>query len=56
MIKIEKQLAVFLDNRPGLLAKTCEEFQKSKINILALSVLDNVDHVVVRMVVDKTTS
>ena len=54
MIRIEKQLAVFLDNRPGMLARTCEAFVKKQINILALSILDTVDHAVVRMVVDKT--
>ena len=54
-MKIEKQLAVFLDNRPGMLARTCEALLKEKINILALSILDTVDHAVVRMIVDKTT-
>lgn len=53
-MKIEQQLAVFLENRPGMLARICEELVKAKVNILALSVLDNVDHAVVRMVVDKT--
>ena len=54
MIKIEKQFAVFLDNRPGMLARTCEELAKAKINILAMSVLDTVDHAVVRMIADNT--
>lgn len=54
MMTIEPQLAVFLDNRPGTLAKTCQELAKAKINILALSVLDTIDHAVVRMVVDKS--
>ncbi len=53
MIKIETQYAVFLDNRPGMLAKICELLAKAKINILALSILDTVDHVIVRMIVDK---
>jgi hypothetical protein len=52
-IKIEPQLAVFLDNRPGMLARTCQALAKAKINILALSILDTVDHAIVRMVVDK---
>ncbi len=54
MIKIETQLAVFLDNRPGVLARTCQALAKAQINILALSIVDSVDHVVVRLVVDKT--
>jgi len=52
-IKIEKQLAVYLDNRPGMLAHTCEALKKAGVNIHALSVLDTVDHAVVRMVVDR---
>ena len=53
MIKIERQFAVFLDNRPGMLARTCEELTKAGVNIVALSILDTVDHAVVRMLVDK---
>ena len=53
MIRIEAQLAVFLDNRPGMLARTTQALAKAKINILALSILDTVDHAIVRMVVDK---
>ena len=52
-MKIEPQLAVFLDNRPGMLARTCEALSKANVNILALSILDTVDHAIVRMVVDK---
>ena len=53
-MKIEKQFAIFMDNRPGMLARTCEELAKAKVNILALSMLDTVDTAVVRMVVDNT--
>ncbi len=53
MIKIQPQFAVFLDNRPGVLAKTCEALAAAGINILALSILDTVDHVIMRLVVDK---
>ena len=52
-LKIEPQLAVFLDNRPGMLARTCQVLAAAKINILALSILDTVDHAIVRMVVDR---
>ena len=54
MLKIEPQLAVFLDNRPGMLSRTCQALAAAKINILALSILDTVDHAIVRMVVDRT--
>ena len=53
MIRIEPQLAVFLDNRPGMLARTCQALAAERINILALSILDTVDHAIVRMVVEK---
>ena len=53
MIKIEPQLAVFLDNRPGMLLRMCQALAGGSINILALSILDTVDHAIVRMVVDK---
>ncbi len=53
MIKIEPQLAVFLDNRPGMLLRTCQALSAGNINIRALSILDTVDHAIVRMIVDK---
>jgi hypothetical protein len=53
MITIEPQFAVFLDNRPGMLSRTCQALASAKVNILALSILDTVDHAIVRMVVDK---
>ena len=52
-IRIATQLAIFLDTRPGMLARTCQALAKARINILALSILDTVDHAVVRMVVDQ---
>ena len=51
MISIEKQVSIFLDNRPGTLARTCQALAKEGINIQALSISDTVDHAVVRMVV-----
>jgi hypothetical protein len=50
-MRIEKQLAVFLANRPGTLAQVCRHLAKAKINILAMTVADTVDHAVVRLVV-----
>lgn len=49
------QLAVFLENRPGALARVCEALAKTGINILALTVSDTVDHAVVRMIVSDPT-
>jgi hypothetical protein len=49
------QLAVFLENRPGALARVCEALAKARINIHALTVSDTVDHSVVRMIVSDPT-
>lgn len=50
-MEITSQLALFLDNRPGTLARVCEALSKAQINIYAISTSDTVDHSVVRMVV-----
>jgi hypothetical protein len=50
-MQIGTQLALFLDNRPGMLALVCEALRKARINIHALSTSDTVDHTVIRMVV-----
>ena len=49
---ITQQLALFLENKPGTLAAVCQALADEHINILAISVLDAVDHAVVRMVVN----
>ncbi len=51
-MKVEKQLSLFLENRPGTLAAVCRALARAGINIFAISVLDAVDHAVVRMVVN----
>jgi hypothetical protein len=48
---ITKQLAVFLDNRPGTLARLAEALCEAKVNIYAFSTSDTVDHTVIRLVV-----
>lgn len=48
---IEKQLSIFLENKPGVLADVCKALQAHNINIRGISVSDTVDHAVVRMVV-----
>ena len=51
-MQITKQLAIFLDNRPGTLARLADALAKAKINIYAISTSDTVDHSVIRLVVD----
>jgi hypothetical protein len=50
-MELTTQLALFLDNRPGTLARVCEALAEAKVNIIAFSTNDTVDHTVVRMVV-----
>jgi hypothetical protein len=53
-MQIETQLALFLDNRPGMLAEVCDALSEADINIFGLSVSDTIDHSVIRMVVSDT--
>jgi hypothetical protein len=50
-MQIATQLALFLENRPGALARVCDALTEARINILALCTSDTVDHSVVRLVV-----
>ena len=54
-IETATQLAVFVANRPGALARVCDALAKAGINIHALATSDTVDHTVVRMVVSDPT-
>jgi hypothetical protein len=53
--RIQKQLSVFLENRPGVLARACAVLSDAGISILALAVHDTVDNAVVRFLVDNPT-
>jgi len=50
-MEIAKQLAIFLDNRPGTLARVCDALSEAKISIYAITTSDTVDHTVIRLVV-----
>src|SRR4051794_40482618 len=51
-MQITKQLAIFLDNRPGMLARVADALAEAKVNIYAITTSDTVDHSVIRMVVN----
>ena len=53
MVRVEKQLSIFLENRPGGLAKICGTLAEAGINILALTIHDTVDHAIVRLLADR---
>jgi hypothetical protein len=50
-MQITKQLAIFLDNRPGMLARVADALAEANINVYAITTSDTVDHTVIRMVV-----
>lgn len=50
-MQLAKQLALFLENRPGTLARVCDALSDAKVNIYAITMSDTIDHSVVRMVV-----
>lgn len=54
-VEAATQLAIFLENRPGTLARVCEALAKAGVNIHGLTISDTVDHSVVRMVVSDPT-
>jgi hypothetical protein len=49
-MRIEKQFSIFMVNKPGVLAKVLNEFAIEKINLLAISMMDSVEHGVMRIV------
>ncbi|HBA40181.1 MAG TPA: amino acid-binding protein, partial [Deltaproteobacteria bacterium] len=50
-MKVCRQLSVFLENKPGTLARVSGALAVQGINIVAFSISDAVDHGVLRMVV-----
>lgn len=49
---IRKQLSIFVENEPGVLARVCKALADGGINLRAISVSDNADDAVLRIVVD----
>lgn len=52
MYRATTQFSVFLVNKPGILAKVCDELAKKKINVVALTLMDSVEHGVFRLVAE----
>ena len=46
---IDTQFSIFLINKPGVLAQTLNELAKEKINVVALTMMDSVEHGVLRL-------
>ena len=45
------QFSVFLNNKPGVLTQIFQELGKAKINIVTISMMDSMEHSVLRMIV-----
>jgi len=47
---LDTQFSVFMVNKPGVLAKVLAEFASARVNIVALTMMDTVEHGVMRIV------
>ncbi|KPJ68505.1 MAG: hypothetical protein AMJ43_00065 [Coxiella sp. DG_40] len=52
---IATQFSVFMVNKPGVLAQVLGEFARAKINIIAVTMMDSVEHGVIRVIVAAPT-
>jgi hypothetical protein len=50
---VTTQFSVFMVNKPGILAHILSEIANAKINIIAMTVMDSVEHGVLRVVLDQ---
>ena len=47
---IARQFSIFMVNKPGVLAQVLGEFAKSKNNIIAMTMMDSIEHGVMRVI------
>ncbi len=50
---IAAQFSIFMVNKPGVLAQILGEFARAKINIIALTMMDSVEHGVMRVIFEE---
>ena len=50
---ISPQFSIFMVNKPGVLARILGEFARAKINITALTMMDSVEHGVMRVIFEE---
>ena len=53
---LQTQFSVFLVNKPGVLAQVTGALAKAKINIIALTLMDSMEHGVLRLVCDDSVA
>lgn len=49
-MRVTPQFSIFMVNKPGVLAQVLGEFAQAKINIIAMTMMDSVEHGVMRIV------
>ncbi len=47
---IDTQFSIFMVNKPGVLAQVLNEFAAAKVNVVALTMMDSVEHGVMRVI------
>jgi len=47
---VAPQFSIFMVNKPGVLAQVLGEFARAKVNIVAMTMMDSVEHGVMRVV------
>jgi len=47
---VATQFSIFMVNKPGVLAQVLGEFARAKINVIAMTMMDSVEHGVMRVV------
>ena len=52
MLQAVTQFSVFLVNKPGILSQVCQALADKKINVVALTLMDSVEHGVFRLVAE----
>lgn len=51
---IATQFSIFMVNKPGVLAHILGEFARAKINIIAMTMMDSVEHGVMRVIFESS--
>ena len=51
-MRTDTQFSVFLVNKPGVLSQICQKLADDKINILAMTMMDSMEHGVLRLVAE----
>jgi len=54
-MEITEQILILANNKPGILSNICGTLADAQINIQGISVVDHVDHALIRIVVEDQT-